>query len=203
MDDMADLSELEQRLAAAIARMRVAYQATRSALVAAQARISDLEAAVADGPAEDTVTAAALDEAGAEIARLREALETERAQVAELAEAAAADRAELAAARDEVTALRAAGRLGQIREDGDEAEVARRAELEQALDRLRAVNAQLRQNNAALRRAHADGLADPELVNAGLQLEIDALSAARAADRAEIDSILAALRPIVEETEDA
>lgn len=203
MDDMAGLSELEQRLGAAIARMRVAHQATRTALGTAQARIAALEAAAADAPGEDDVTAAALDEAAAEIARLRAALDAERAQGAELAEQAAADRAALAAARDEATALRAAGRLGQVRDDADDGAVARQAELEQALDRLRAVNAQLRQNNAALRRAHADGLADPELVNAGLQLEIDALSAARAADRAEIDSILAALAPIVEETEDA
>lgn len=203
MDDMADLSELERRLAAAIARMRAAHQATRTVLGAAQARIAELEAAVADAPGADTATAAALDEAGAEIARLRAALEAERAQGADLAEASAADRAALAAARDEVAALRAADRLGAVRAHGDEASIGRQTDLEQALDRLRAVNAQLRQNNAALRRAHADGLADPDLVNTGLQLEIDALSAARAADRAEIDSILAALAPIVEETEDA
>lgn len=203
MDDMADLSELERRLASAIARMRAAHQATRTALGAARARIAELEAASADAPDTDTVTAAALDEAGAEIARLRAALEAERAQGADLAEAAAADRAALAAARDEITALRAADRLGQVRASADDTAVARQNELEQALDQLRSVNAQLRQNNAALRRAHADGLPDPDLVNTGLQLEIDALSAARAADRAEIDSILAALAPIVEETEDA
>ncbi len=203
MDDMADLSELEQRLAAASARMRTAHQATRSALGTARARLAELEAAAAEGPRTDPATAAALDEAGAEIARLRAALAAERAQGAELAEAAAADRAALAAARDEVTALRAAGRLGQMRDGPDDAAIARQTDLEQALDRLRTVNAQLRQNNAALRRAHADGLADPALVNTGLQLEIDALAAARAADRAEIDSILAALAPIVEETEDA
>jgi chromosome segregation ATPase len=203
MDDMADLSELEQRLTAAIDRMRAAHQSTRTALGTARARIAELEAAVRDAPGEDPVTAAALDEAGAEIARLRAALEAERAQGADLAEQAAADRAALAAARDEAAALRAAGRLGHVRDSADDAAVTRQAEMEQALDRLRAVNAQLRQNNAALRRAHADGLADPDLVNHGLQLEIDALSAARAADRAEIDSILAALQPIVEETEDA
>jgi chromosome segregation ATPase len=203
MDDMTDLSELEQRLTAAIGRMRAAHQATRSALAAARARIAELEAAAETASGEDSVTAAALDEAGAEIARLRAALDAERGQAAEIAEAAAADQAARDATLKEVAALRAAGRLGQLRDGTDEGAVTRQTELEQALDRLRAVNAQLRQNNTALRRAHADGLADPELVNTGLQLEIDALSAARAADRAEIDSILAALKPIVEETEDA
>ncbi len=202
MDDMADLSELEQRLAVAIGRMREAHQATRAALAAAQARIAALEQTppVADEHAE---TMAALDAAAAEIARLRAALDAERAEARMVAEQAAADRAALAAARNDADMRRAAGRLDQIADAGDDSGRAHRMDLEQALDRLRAVNAQLRQNNAALRRAHADGLADADLVNTGLQLEIDALTAARAADRAEIASILAALQPIVEETEDA
>lgn len=202
MDDMADLSELERRLAAAIGRMRSAHHATRAALAAAEARVVELESASlhVTGHAE---TAAALDAAAAEIARLRAALDAERAEAAAIAVQAAEDRAALAAARDETAALQATARFARIRDAGDDSGVAQASDLERALDRLRAVNAQLRQNNAALRRAHAEGLADPDLVNAGLQLEIDALTAARAADRAEIDSILAALRPIVEETEDA
>lgn len=202
MDDMTDLSELEQRLAAAIGRMRGAHGAARTALVAAQARIAELDAAVPQA-AEHAEAAAALDAAAAEIARLRAALDAARAEAASLAEQAAADRVALAAARDEAAAFRAADRLERISRAGDDGGPAHLTELERALDRLRAVNGQLRQNNAALRRAHADGLADADLVNTGLQLEIDALTAARAADRAEIASILAALHPIVEETEDA
>ena len=202
MDDMADLSDLEQRLAAAIGRMRAAHHATRAALVTAQAHIAE-RASGAPSATEYTETVAALDAAAAEIARLRSALEAERADAASLAEQVTEYRDALAVARDNDAAVRAAGRLDHIRSAGDDSGPAHLMGLEQALDRLRAVNVQLRQNNAALRRAHAEGLADVDLVNAGLQLEIDALTAARAADRAEIDSILAALHPIVEETEDA
>lgn len=202
MDDMAGLSDLEQRLAAAIGRMRGAHQATRAALAAAQARISELETTAAPD-AEHAETVAALDAAAAEIARLRAALDAERAEAKAVAEQAAADRAALDAARNDAATQRVAGRLEHIASAGDDGDRAHLMDLEQALDRLRAVNAQLRQNNAALRRAHAEGLADADLVNTGLQLEIDALAAARAADRAEIASILAALQPIVEETEDA
>ena len=202
MDDMADLSELEQRLAAALGRMRSAHQAMRGALAAAQARIAALDVPAPTDAAQGE-TLAALDAAAAEIARLRAALDAERAEAQALAEQAAADRAALMAARNAATTQHAAERLDQIGQASDDSGRAHLMQLEQSLDRLRAVNAQLRQNNAALRRAHADGVADPDLVNTGLQLEIDALTAARAADRAEIASILAALQPIVEETEDA
>lgn len=202
MDDMADLSDLEQRLAAAIGRMRSAHQVTRAALATAQARIAELEQ-TAPLAAEHAETMAALDAAAAEISRLRAALDAERAEAKTIAEQAAADRAALEVARNEAATQQVAGRLEHIAGASDDSDRARLLELEQALDRLRAVNGQLRQNNAALRRAHAEGLADAGLVNTGLQLEIDALTAARAADRAEIASILAALQPIVEETEDA
>jgi DNA repair exonuclease SbcCD ATPase subunit len=199
---MAEISDLEQRLAEALARMRRAHAATRQAFNAAQHRIAELEAA--PPPAALEVSQDALAQAEAEIARLSAALEAEREQGASIARQAEADRAALAEARSEIEALRAAARLEKIQtgEDGEGAS-ARLTALEQGIDQLRAVNAQLRQNNAALRKAHEAGMADPDLVNGALQLEIDALLAARAADRAEIDSILAALKPLVEETEDA
>ena len=65
------------------------------------------------------------------------------------------------------------------------------------MDQLRHANAQLRTNNSALRDAHASGVTDPEMINAGLSAELEALKATRAADRAEIDSVLAALKPLL------
>ncbi|MGB0905485.1 MAG: hypothetical protein ACPGVJ_11370, partial [Mangrovicoccus sp.] len=70
---------------------------------------------------------------------------------------------------------------------------------EAALAELQRVNAQLRINNAALRDAIEAGLSDPSLVDAGLKSELEALHAARDADRAELDSILATLAPILKE----
>lgn len=67
------------------------------------------------------------------------------------------------------------------------------------LQRMRAVNAELRLSNKALREANAEGLADADLVNTSMKSELDALRAAEAANRAEIDDILATLEPILKE----
>ena len=53
----------------------------------------------------------------------------------------------------------------------------RHADLETALDRLRQANEALRDNNAALRAALADGVADADMINDALQDELEALSA--------------------------
>ena len=64
---------------------------------------------------------------------------------------------------------------------------------------MRAVNENLRASNAALREANAQGLAEPELVNAAMSSELESLRTARAAERAEIENILATLEPVLKE----
>ncbi len=72
---------------------------------------------------------------------------------------------------------------------------ARDAELQQ----IKGVNEELRKSNGALREANASGVADPTLVNSAMVTEIESLRAARAAERAELEDILATLEPIVKE----
>ena len=76
--------------------------------------------------------------------------------------------------------------------------------------RLRKVNAELRQNNAALRAAISEGVAEPHLINKSMMAELEALRTTQAADRAELDAVLTELAPLVtvddpmgEETTDA
>ena len=64
---------------------------------------------------------------------------------------------------------------------------------------MRGVNENLRASNAALREANAQGLAEPDLVNAAMSSELDSLRTARAAERAEIEDILATLEPVLKE----
>ena len=64
---------------------------------------------------------------------------------------------------------------------------------------MRGVNENLRASNTALRDANAQGLAEPGLVNASMVTELDSLRAARAADRAEMEEILATLTPALKE----
>lgn len=86
---------------------------------------------------------------------------------------------------------------------GLEGEVARLKEAIRARDgevqRMKAVNDELRASNAALRNANAQGLADPDLVNTAMVAELDGLRAERAAERAEIDEVLASLEPLLKE----
>ncbi len=105
-------------------------------------------------------------------ARTREAEEVARLA----AEAHTAETAEREAAQKE---------RGQItaRLDGD-------------LQSLRKANQQLRDNNSALRAANAEGVAEPHLINKSMMAELDGLRAARAADRAEMDVLLAELGQI-------
>ena len=70
--------------------------------------------------------------------------------------------------------------------------------LDAELQQVQAANAQLRENNSALRAANEDGVGAPELINAGLSAEVNALRAARSADRAELDAVLAELTPVIE-----
>jgi len=86
---------------------------------------------------------------------------------------------------------------------GLEAEVVRLKELVQSRDgevqRMRSVNEELRSSNAALRKANSQGLADSDLINSGMMSELETLRAERAAERAEIDEVLATLEPYVRE----
>ena len=84
-----------------------------------------------------------------------------------------------------------------------EADVARLSEALKTRDAevqtMRQVNESLRSSNAALRKANAEGLAEPDLVNAAMVSELDSLRASRDAERAEIESILATLEPVLKE----
>jgi chromosome segregation ATPase len=121
-----------------------------------------------------------------EVAALTEALEAERAANEQLEERVRAikERQERVVARleAEVAGLRAAV-----------------AERDAAFEGLRAANDRLRTNNMALREAILAGLPDADLVNRAMAHELDGLRAARAADRAEVDLLLAELRPHAEE----
>lgn len=80
-----------------------------------------------------------------------------------------------------------------------ERERGRVGRLDHDLQALRQSNAELRETVAQLRAALADQLEDPGLVNRAVLAELEGVKAARAADRTEIDEILAELRPIIEE----
>lgn len=121
----------------------------------------------------------------AEIEGLREALESERSANAQL--------------NERVKAIRERQETQVARLDQRAQEMTARAErLEAEIDRLRAVNARLRETSAALRAANAEGLGDPGAIDAAMAAELDALAALREGDRAELEAILADLKPLAD-----
>lgn len=120
---------------------------------------------------------------------LQAALDEERAQNAELVERV---------------------RVLKERQDTQVASLTQRAEtqsrhlmkLDEELQQLRASNVQLREMNTKLRETVTTGLA-PELHDAAVAAEMEALSAQRSADAAEVDAILDELKPLIEETSHA
>ena len=77
------------------------------------------------------------------------------------------------------------------------------AVLDAQLSQVMQSNAHLRVSNQALRAANAVGLGDASLINAGMQAEIDTLTAERAAEAAQLELVLKALTDNDEEPQDA
>ncbi|MFM7333226.1 MAG: hypothetical protein ACKO2N_00860 [Tabrizicola sp.] len=71
------------------------------------------------------------------------------------------------------------------------------------LQRMRRVNASLREQLETLRTAQASGVSEPGQINRAMQAELDALRAARLTEIAELDEILAALEPHLTEARNA
>ena len=70
------------------------------------------------------------------------------------------------------------------------------------LARLRKVNSELRDTIRALREAASAGELNGDDMNQALQAELDATRAQQAADRSELDAILAELSPLIQEKAD-
>lgn len=71
------------------------------------------------------------------------------------------------------------------------------------LQRMRRVNASLREQLEALRTAAASGATEPALINKAMAAELEALRATRLTEMAEMDEILAALEPHLTEAGNA
>lgn len=194
----AAIAEAETEKAAVLAQATAEKDATiaairaeaEAALAAAQAETSSLEA-----PQLETMPAAVVSEgdASAELAALREALDDEKMANAQLEERMRVLRARL----DEASAQAAAPAEPQpvIHSVPPEALLA----LDTELQRLRKANTALSESNAALRQANAQGVGEAHLINKAMLAELESVRAARAADAAEINAVMATLQPLLAE----
>lgn len=115
-----------------------------------------------------------------ERAALRQELEDERLASAQLEE-------RLKTLRQKLEEERAAARTAETERAG----LLHR--LDADLQSLRKANQQLRDNNRALREASEQGVSEPHLINKAMLTELEALRATRAAERAEVDAVMADL----------
>lgn len=169
---MQEIVELERRIAAALARMERGLE----------------NMPMPGDAAHGAGMAAAAPDAGGEVAALRAELAAERA-------AAAGLRRQLVAAEARESSLREA-------HDREVAALAQQLDAQGSeVQRMRKTALSLGEELHRLREAHAEGLADPALVNRALKTELDALLAARKTELSELDELTAALALHVAEAE--
>ena len=169
---MTQINELQHRITAALDR--VAQGVAKLEEGAAQA--------VPAAPSEPGIDPA-------EVARLQDALDEEKLANAQLEERVRklheTHRQELEAAKAAAAAVPAAPMVDVSALDLD-------------LQRLRQSNDMLRATNEELRRALAENVGEPHLINKAMLAELEGLRAARSVEAAETRAIIASLTPLLE-----
>jgi hypothetical protein len=171
---MQDITELEKRITAALERIGKGVDR-----LAAQPR-----------PATAASAASASSAAAAPVAdsALRAQLEEEKSLTAQL-------QARLRATKEREAKGDLQEKLDRLTQELDVKGL--------ELQRMRRVNASLREQLEALRTAQASGVTDPSLINKAMLTELEALRATRLTEIAEMDDILAALEPHLSEVGNA
>lgn len=171
---MQDITELEKRITAALERIGKGVDR-----LAAQPR-----------PATASSAAAATSTAAAPVAdsALRAQLEEEKSLTAQL-------QARLRATKEREAKGDLQEKLDRLTQELDVKGL--------ELQRMRRVNASLREQLEALRTAQASGVTDASLINKAMLTELEALRATRLTEIAEMDDILAALEPHLSEVGNA
>lgn len=171
---MSEIPLLEARITAALDRIKQGVDGLNSATVETPVSVEP------DRAATDT-----------QVGELNAKLDEEKTANAQLEE------------RVKLLKERQDGKLAELESNVD-AGRARSARMDRELQRLRQVNAELRDINNQLREAVSAGVSQPQLVNKAMHAELEALRATRMADAAEMDAILQELTPIIaQESSDA
>ena len=123
---------------------------------------------------------------GEATAALEEALETERGAVAQLAERLRAVKDREAKAKGDLES-----QISDLTETRDQQGL--------ELQRLRKTVGQLRDTLTAQNEATRAGVSEPQVINKSLLAELEALRAQRRSESAEMEAILTALSPLIEE----
>ena len=188
---MSDISDLEQRLAAALRRISAATESLPK-VAAIQAASSRSDPTTAISKSSDAI----------EFAEIRFNLAVATTKIIEQDKKIVVLGQALGLAQEnQITSMPAEDTPSNLLVDAVSA-------LEVELSQLTQSNTQLRYANQRLRDANSKGLSDVSLINSGLQSEINSLNAERKADKAQLHVLLTALRDaasidVMEEKENA
>jgi len=119
-----------------------------------------------------------------ELARLNEALEAEKMANAQLQE-----RVNAIKDKQETSVQDMQGKIEEL--------TAKLKDQETEAQQLKQVNSQLHQSNEELSNANAQAADDAQLANKAMQTELDTLHATRKSDLAELETIMAELKPMI------
>lgn len=136
------------------------------------------------GASVDGMGAVGGDADGNEADALREALEAEKVANAQLEERVSAIKE-----KQETTIKDMETRIETLTKDASKHEADAK--------KLLHVNAQLRESNDALRESNESGVGDAHLINKAMQTDLEALKVTRKADLAELETIMAELKPLI------
>jgi hypothetical protein len=213
MSEQRDIAELERRITAALGRIdagldkwdpkptivaaeAAAVQPVAEAVAPAAEKSAEEKPAAepvaepAEKPAEDAAqlaeSIAMIAELETEVARLKTALAAEKATVAQLTERAKAVKEPVIPAQTQVDA-KVEKMTQQLDIQGLE------------LQRMRKSSVQLRENLRVLQEAATKNMVEPQLINKVMLAELENLRATRHTETAEMDEILAELKPLIAE----
>ncbi len=138
------------------------------------------------GAGVDAMGATGTASDGDEAQSLRDALEAEKTANAQLEERVSAIKE-----KQETTIKDMEARIESLTTES--------AKHEADAKKLLHVNAQLRESNDALRESNEKGGGDSHLINKSMQTDLESLKATRKADLAELETIMAELKPLIGE----
>ncbi len=202
MSDQRNIAELERRITAALGRIDAgldkwdpAPKAAEAEAVAAQGGAENVAEPVAPAvemPAENE-NAAQLAESIAMIAELE-------AEVAQLKTALAAEKATVAQLTERAKAVKEPALPPQAQVDAKVEKMTQQLDIQGLeLQRMRKSSVQLRENLRVLQEAATKNMVEPQLINKAMLAELENLRATRHTETAEMDEILAELKPLIAE----
>lgn len=179
MSDQSNIAELERRITSALARIGAGLDKLGNAPVGTDAPLVTPESVA---PKAESATAPLL----AEIAQLKADLAAEKTLVAQLNA-----RLKAAPSREPMSQSQAEAKVEKMTQQLDIQGL--------ELQRMRKSTVQLREHLRIMHEAAADNMAEPHLINKAMLAELESLRATRHTETAEMDEILAELKPLIEE----